>query len=243
MKLIPLIFLLLALAACEKTLDDPEEIVAQSVAAHGFDQLNGRRISFTFRDKSYELLRDSTEYTYKRSFSDSLGEVTDVLVNSTDFTRFINGKEVPVAEEWANKYSNSVNSVHYFFQLPLGLTDGAAIKKFRGMTTIGGQAYYEVQVTFNEEGGGEDFEDVFLYWFNKETLLIDYLAYSYLTDGGGVRFREAINKQTLNGMVFQDYINYKPEKKSESLANLKTLFEAGKLIELSRIENEAIRID
>ena len=82
-----------------------------------------------------------------------------------------------------------------------------------------------LKVTFKEEGGGEDFQDEYRYWINQKNHEIDYLAYNYLTDGGGTRFRRAINKRKIVGIFFQDYVNYKPFQKFEQLDSLPSLFE------------------
>jgi hypothetical protein len=52
--------------------------------------------------------------------------------------------------------------------------------------------YDVVGVTFGQDGGGKDFDDEFHYWINKQTHKVDYLAYSYRTNDGGVRFRTAL---------------------------------------------------
>jgi hypothetical protein len=122
------------------------------------------------------------------------------------------------------------------------LQDPAAMKSYEGLTTINGKDYYTIKVTFKQDGGGEDFDDEFFYWFHKESFLLDYLAYNYTTEGGGVRFRQAYNRQTIDGFVFQDYVNYKPSDKATPLDLLPELFQDGKLIELSRIENAEIKI-
>ena len=81
------------------------------------------------------------------------------------------------------------------FQLPFGLNDPAVIKEYLGQKVINQQLYEKVKVTFLQENGGKDFEDVFVYWIHAESKTVDFLAYSYLTDGGGVRFRQAINRR------------------------------------------------
>jgi hypothetical protein len=68
------------------------------------------------------------------------------------------------------------------------------------------------------------------------------LAYNYITDGGGVRFRSAINKRRVNGLLVQDYINYAPLNKKILLSSLITEFEKGALIERSRIINSDITL-
>ncbi len=176
-------------------------------------------------------------YTYTRSFQDSVGVVYDVLINSNDFKRTVDDYDVVLTEEWKKRYGNSVNSVLYFFQIPYVLNDPAARKFYLGEVMINGKSYHIIKVTFNEEDGGKDFEDEFRYWINQETKLVDYLAYNYLTDGGGTRFRQAINRREVDGLVVQDYINYKANEKFPLLDDLPRLFEKDSLIELSRIIN------
>lgn len=219
---------------------DPQAIVDKAIEVHG--SFMDKQVSFTFRDREYSVRRSAGGYTYTRSWQDdSLGFVQDVLVNSRLFHRLVDGDTVAVTEEWAAKYSESVNSVLYFFQLPYVLNDAAAIKKYVGACTIKDEPYLQVQVTFNPEGGGKDHEDVFMYWFHRERGTLDFLAYSYLTEGGGVRFREAINRKEMGGLLIQDYVNYKADKTAR-LEDLPALFESGKLENLSLIVNERVRV-
>ena len=220
---------------------DPQEVIDSSIQAHGMNLLN-KKVSFDFRDKVYSVTRKKGTFVYTRHWQDdSLGHVEDVLINSSEFTRFINDDIVGLSAEWVKKYANSVNSVLYFTQVPLVLNDHGAIKKFLGEVEMKGQKYIGVQVTFQEDGGGEDHEDVFIYWIHSENRTVDFFAYSYLTNGGGIRFREAINRREIKGIIFQDYINYKAETVT-SLASLPKLFERGELNELSIIENENIKV-
>ena len=62
----------------------------------------------------------------------------------------------------SDSYSASVNSVHYFAVLPYGLDGKAVNKTYVNKVDIKGKSYHKIKVTFNEEGGGEDFEDVFM---------------------------------------------------------------------------------
>ncbi|MEQ8812483.1 MAG: DUF6503 family protein, partial [Imperialibacter sp.] len=94
--------------------------------------------------------------------------------------------------------------------------------------------------TFQQEGGGKDFEDVFIYWFDKDSYQLDYLAYYYNTDETGIRFREAYNRQTVDGILFQDYINYAPIDSTITVHQTDDQLEKGLLKELSRIENEKL---
>ena len=135
-----------------------------------------------------------------------------------------------------------VNSVVYFALLPYGLNDQAVNKIYVGQSTIKDEVYHKIKVTFNQEGGGEDFQDVFIYWVGEDDHKVDYLAYSYETDGGGIRFREAYNERVINGVRFVDYVNYKP-KDIQDLEVLDQEFEKGNLEELSKIELTDIKVN
>ena len=218
-----------------------QEIVDKAIEAHGGKAYENAAFEFDFRGRHYTSRRLKDRYIYTRSFQDSTGQVTDILVNSSQLTRTINGDTVPLSAEWQSRYGNSVNSVLYFIQLPYGLNDPAVNKKYLGETTIKGKPYHEVEITFDQQGGGKDYEDVFVYWFNKETNLMDYFAYYYNTDETGIRFREAYNQQKVGGIIFQEYVNYAPIDSTTTVYQQAKLFENGGLEELSRIENENLQ--
>ena len=219
-----------------------QEVIDQAIIAHGQHLFENATLSFLFRDKQYSARRSDAEYIYTRSFKNGSALIEDMLINSTDFSRKKNGVSIEIEKEWAEKYSRSINSVLYFFQLPYLLNDLAVKKIDQGMKQIKGENYYQIKVSFQIENGGEDFEDEYLYWIDVNTFEIDYLAYNYITDGGGVRFRSAINKRRVNGLLVQDYINYAPLNKKIPLSSLITEFEKGALIERSRIINSDITL-
>lgn len=227
------IILVLLNIGCSSS-QDPQYIIDQAILAHGGKAYDPSSIAFTFRDRQYTATRNGGQFTYTRSFADSTGQIKDVL-NNDGFTRYINDEAVSLSEEWKGRYSASVNSVIYFALLPYGLNDAAVHKTYIKEEMVKGQPYNVIKVTFQEEGGGEDFEDVFYYWIHQKNRTMDYLAYSYdERDGKGIRFREAINPRTVQGIRMQDYINYKPDE-IVPLDELVPLYEAGNLKELSRI--------
>ena len=219
-----------------------QEVIDQAIIAHGQHLFENATLSFLFRDKQYSSKRSDTAYIYTRSFKDGSALIEDILINSTHFSRKKNGASIEVSKEWAGKYGRSINSVLYFFQLPYLLNDPAVKKIDQGIRQIKGANYYQIKVSFQIENGGEDFEDEYLYWIDVNTFEVDYLAYNYITDGGGVRFRSAINKRRVNGLLVQDYINYAPLNKKIPLSSLITEFEKGALIERSRIINSDITL-
>lgn len=248
-----IVFLLLitfSLTSCiesktQKTEEVPiaQRVVDESIAFHGMEKLDDSDFSLTFRKMQYTYSLHNGVFEYTRNQIDSLGRtVLDILKNE-GLTRLIESDTTQLEEEKRAAFARSVNSVIYFFRLPFGLNDPAAKKTYQGETEIEGKTYHEVRVTFEQEGGGEDFDDVFLYWFDKEDYSMDFMAYLYHTDGGGLRFRKAINSRRVNGMLIQDYINYKPADESIDINTIDELFNAGELIELSRIINEDVVIN
>ncbi len=236
-------FLLLLIIACGqepgKTLS-AHEIVDRAIDSCGGKLYRKSTIGFEFRDRTYEMENVSNKRVLKRITTSDSAVIVDIK-KTDSFQRLINNRPANLADSLARKYGNSVNSVHYFAYLPYGLNDAAVNKKLLGETKIGDNKYYKMQVSFDKQGGGDDFEDVYIYWFNKETFKPDYLAYEFHVDGGGMRFREAYNERVVNGIRFVDYNNFKP-KEEVALSTLDSLFKTGNLELLSKIELKNIRV-
>jgi hypothetical protein len=218
-----------------------QEIIDKAIEISCQGKCDDAVIEFMFRDKKYRSSRNGGFYKLERIKMDSLDEIHDVVSNK-GLMRFVNKMQVTVPDSLANGISDGVNSVHYFTQLPYGLNAAAVTKKLLGEDSIKGTDYYEIKVTFSEDGGGTDFDDSFVYWINKETFTLDYLAYKYATNGGGVRFREAYNPRVIEKIRFVDYNNFKPESKEVDLADLDQLFVEGNLKLLSKIENKNVKV-
>ncbi|MTI21801.1 hypothetical protein E1176_12285 [Fulvivirga sp. RKSG066] len=236
-----LLFALL-LSACNLETEDPQEIVDAAMKTAGSENINNTEIEFIFRDTEYGAQHTDGKFEYVRIFKNDNSDLVRDEYTNDGFTREINGQAVSVADTMATKYSNSINSVIYFALLPYGLNDDAVNKIYLGEKEIDGKMYHKVEVNFDEEGGGEDFEDVFIYWVNKESKKVDYLAYEYHTEGGGMRFRVAYNERLINEIRFVDYINYKPKEKIE-LTAIDDAFMNDGLEELSRIKLENIKVN
>ncbi|WP_149274669.1 DUF6503 family protein [Pareuzebyella sediminis] len=215
-----------------------DSVVNEAIEAHGGERYHNAFYSFEFRKKKYTFRNNNGNFKYTVTSSERGTQITDIL-NSGTFKRFVNDTEVALSKKDVTKYSEALNSVIYFALLPYKLNDKAVNKTYIGKTSIKGENYDMVGVNFDRIGGGNDHNDEFLYWFNTETHTMDYLAYSYETNGGGVRFRSAYKPRTIDGIRFQDYINYEASL-GTPLHELSELFENGKLKELSRIETENI---
>jgi len=235
-------FTFIFFASCQTPLTPtPEEIIAKSVEAYGFDS-DRFEISFDFREYHYFLKRNGASFTYTRQTIKNDQVIFDRMSSEEPLKRKVNDTLISLQDSLQNLYSNSLNSVMYFFQLPKPLQDPAVKAELLNPSTINGQTYWTIKITFNQEGGGEDFQDEYRYWISQEDYKIAYLAYNYLTDGGGTRFRKAQNAREINGIGIQDYVNYKPYQKFISLDSLPQLFEKDSLIEVSLIENKNIKV-
>jgi len=243
MKLLSILLLTVSIVSCKQR-EIPltaQAIVNEAIANSCNGNCDHAIIDFTFRDRCYVSKRDGGNYQYERITTDSTGITHDILTNN-GFLRYKNDTLVKVPDSMVTRYSNSINSVHYFAQLPYGLNAPAARKELVGEVIIRGETYFEISVIFVEESGGKDFEDEFVYWIHKENYTMDYFAYSYATDGGGIRFREAYNTRIVNGIRFADYNNFKPRSSEVALTDLDSLFEMGELNLLSKIETESVGV-
>ena len=217
-----------------------QHIVNKSIETSGGKNYANFSMEFDFRKRHYISTLNNGNFEYSRITTDSVTTIIDAYGNAKPFSRTKNNSVESVLDSRIPRIENSINSVNYFVLLPYGLNDAAVNKTLLEGTTINGQAYYKIKVTFNQEGGGEDFEDVYIYWVNKATYKIDFLAYSFHVNGGGMRFREAFNERYVNGIRFVDYNNYKPSVKDARVEQLDRLFEKGQLKLLSKIETENV---
>ncbi|WP_298790231.1 DUF6503 family protein [uncultured Allomuricauda sp.] len=218
-----------------------QEIVNKSIEVSGGKQYANKGSSFEFRNRKYISQNVDGKKVFKRILVMDSVTILDIKTNSA-FQRFMNDTLVHLPDSISTRYANSVNSVHYFARLPYGLNDNAVNKELLGEETVKGKEYYKVKVTFDQVGGGDDFDDTYVYWFNKETYKPDYLAYDFHVNGGGQRFREAYNERYVDGIRFVDYNNYKPKTKGSDIMEIGQLFEKDELDLLSKIELSKIHV-
>jgi len=241
MHYLSIIFSALLIFSCQKE-PTANEIILKAIEAHGGEKVYSSQFSFDFRDKHYIGNYSNGNYTLTRQFADTAGNTIKDILTNQHFERTINDTLAVITKEWETKYANSVNSVFYFFRLPFNLNEPAVISTYLGKASIENTNYLKVKITFSETGGGEDFTDQFVYWFNSETFELEYFAYEYATNGGGKRFRKAINQHTVNGWLVSDYINYEPKNLDVDISQYDTYFEEGGLNKLSKIINENIQV-
>lgn len=210
---LPLLIVFIACESDEPLPEAPPEnpaqtIVDQAIAEHGGAVLNHAIVEFDFREFHYTITRDGGMYRYERTFTDSTGAAIHDVLDNEGITRSINGEPVTLTPEETNRIATPLNSVPYFALLPYNLKDPAVQKRVLGEVVLAGEPYDKIEVTFQQAGGGRDFEDRFIYWFHRDHHTMDYLAYAFHVDDGGTRFREAYNVRTIGGVRFADYHNF-----------------------------------
>ncbi len=234
-------------ASAEGAADIPAEsagaaILAKAIETHGGNAYQQANIHFQFRGRDYEGSWNGGSYRFERRFTEDGIDYRDALT-SERFIRLRGGELQSLPDSIATRYANSVNSVWYFALLPFRLQDPAVNAQDLGLVTIFDQTYHKVHVRFSEEGGGDDFEDEYVYWINTKDYYLDYLAYSFREkDGLGLRFRKAFNRRRIEGIIMQDYVNYQADPKTLALFDLDIAFEKDQLDSLSVIELESVKI-
>jgi uncharacterized protein DUF6503 len=216
-----------------------QKIIDKSIEAHGGKLYESAHYTFDFRDTKYSFKHQNARYEYTSDRSKNDRDVHSYLSND-QFIKTINGDTLQLSDKDNIRYGNTLNSVIYFALLPYRLNDPAVIKSYKGTCKISNQAYHAIEVRFTEEKGGTDHEDVYYYWVNQTTNTMDYFAYNFHVNGGGVRFRKAFNARMVDGIRFQDYENYSAEIDTK-LGDLPAIYEKGELKLLSKIELENVK--
>ena len=216
-----------------------QEIVDKAIATHGGGMFINSKISFVFRGQQFFVEQNKTSFKYEREAMQDSDSIKDVYKNGV-FHREINGNVVTMSKKDEVNAISTINSVPYFALLPYKLNDSAVIKEYDGEVTIKGELYEKIKVTFQQEGGGKDYDNVFYYWFHKGNATMDYFGYT--TNGN--RFRAAYNLRVVNSIRFADYVNYNSSALMEpDLEDYDKLYENDELTELSIIELEDIKVE
>ena len=216
-----------------------QKVIDEAIETHGGKLYANAHYGFKFRDTKYTFKHKNARYEYTSDRSKNDRDVHYYL-NNDQFVKTINGDTLKLSDKDIIRNGNSLNSVIYFALLPYRLNDPAVIKSYKGTTKIKDQAYHIVEVRFTEEKGGTDHEDIYYYWINQKTKTMDYLAYNFHVNGGGVRFRSAYNARMVEGIRFQDYENYSAAINTD-LGELPGMYERGELKLLSKIELEGVQ--
>ncbi|NNE71265.1 MAG: hypothetical protein HKN29_13000 [Rhodothermales bacterium] len=221
-----------------------QSVVESAIAWQNGTVLNKAEMTFNFRERHFRVYRNDGLFEYERIYVDTLGNNVREVLSNDGLIREVEGQVVELTQDQYESAETGVNSVVYFALLPLPLTDPAARKELIGTAELNGRTYNKVEVTFVPEGGGRDYDDRFIYWFDAETGALDYLAYWFHVNDGGARFREAYNVREIEGVRIADYYNYKAEGVTiDTVERFDSLHAAGatELVSEVNLENVSIR--
>ena len=218
----------------------PEYIIQKAIENSGKAKVFDHKISYKFRDKTY--ISEGNCGQFKMIRIDSSKQIKDVYYKN-ELKRTVDGKAVQLPDSTATRIKSSINSVNYFVHLPYRLEDAAVQAQRLLNDTIDGKAYYQLEVKFKEKGGGKDFQDVYRYWFDQNNYSMDYLAYTFLDNGGGMRFRAKRFEKRNNDVVFQDYNNFKPTSDTLQIDRLSTAYQKNQLKKVSEIIIKSVSVN
>jgi len=197
---------------------------------------------FEFRGDPFRVVYADGEFRFERRTVGPGGEDVVDRMDNDGTSRLVDGTPVTLTPAETASVETAVNSVVYFAFLPWRLQDPAVRLRDLGTAPLGGVTYRKIEVTFEADGGGRDWEDRFVYWFHPETGTLDYLAYHFHTGEGGTRFRRAVNRREEGGLLVQDYENYTSTRDLDDVADFDELYEAGELRRVSLVELDRLRI-
>ena len=144
--------------SCYSEHSKEKQIIEKSVQVYGWNQKEFS-IVFDFRDYRYKLTRKPDFFSYQRSTFKKGVLVRDIMTSNSKLKRYLDENPFILSDSLTDIYSNSLNSVMYFFQLPRPLNDPAVIANYNGEKTISNKVYWTLKVKFQEKDGGKDFQD------------------------------------------------------------------------------------
>ena len=134
-------------------------------------------LTWDFRGVPFEVIRYDGQFRYQRTVEDSLGTpVVEVMQNEGSWIE-VAGEDRDVDAQARARLETAVNSVVYFGFLPFRLDDPPVRAADLGIREVAGEPYRKIEITFEQAGGGPDWEDRFIYWFHDADGTLDYLAY------------------------------------------------------------------
>jgi hypothetical protein len=220
--------------------DPARELVRESIRVHGGERFERIELEFDFRDRRFLVRRDDGRFRYERHYTAEDGASVVEWMDNDGTGRMVDGAETVLDEAERARVETAVNSVVYFGFLPFRLLDPAVRLRELETAEVEGRPYRRIEVTFDPAGGGVDWEDRFVYWFHRDDHTLDYLAYRYHRDGGGTRFRRAVNRREVGGLLLQDYENYTADSMIDDIARYHRFFEEDRLRLLSMVELENV---
>ncbi|CAN5476623.1 hypothetical protein BH23BAC4_BH23BAC4_09280 [soil metagenome] len=234
----------LAVSACDRSEQRAQQVVDRAINVHGGDAFERSTVSFVFRGDMFEIRNSPAgDWHVIQTTVDSLGTLRYVL-HAQGVRAERDGEQVTLSAEESHALETTLNSVSYFALLPYRLNDPAAQKRHVRVDTIRAIEYDLVEVTFDQEGGGRDWEDRFLYWFARDFGTLDFMAYEFQTGDGGTRFRAATNPRRVGPLLITDHVNYTADREGQRarLEEYAHLYEHGAVEYVSNVNLAEVQV-
>lgn len=249
MRQILLILIFVSFLSCEdeekrqtvQEAQEIEEIIEKTIEVAGGENYKKATISFNFRENTYKSERNGLEFSLEKQSTEGLDSIRDMVSNS-GFQRYVNDSLRIIPDSLLVRLNKEIKTVHYFAHLPYGLDNRGLNKELLEEARIEGEPYYQLKMSFGQRASGVAGHDEFLYWIHKEDFTLDYLAYKFVEEEEGIRFRAAFNPRVINGIRFVDYRNYTFRNSETGLSELDELYENDKLELLSTIETKILEV-
>lgn len=219
-----------------------EEIIEKTIKLAGGEKYTRATITFNFRDHNYKTKRRGMEFSLERQYISASDSIREVVSNS-GFQRYVNDSIRIIPDSLVTRFNKEIKTVNYFAHLPYGMDNRGLVKDLLGETLIKGEPYFQLKMTFGQGESGMTGHDEFMYWIHKEDYTLDYLAYKFVEDEEGLRFRAAYNPRVIEGIRFVDYKNYTFSNTNIILSELDELYEADQLKLLSTIETKILEVE
>ncbi len=166
-----------------------------------------------------------------------------LLVRSTDqeLTVRRDGRPEPVTADKEQSFRDWAMARVYFCFLPFRLNDLSVMKQDLGPVDWDGRRLHKVKVTF-QTGTSTDAGDQYMYWFDPETARLEYFAYSYDDNGGGLRFRRAVRHRRIGGLLFFDQENLGADGPGLSVDAIDAAYVRDSMRHVSTVRLEKIQV-
>ncbi|HVR29073.1 MAG TPA: DUF6503 family protein [Thermoanaerobaculia bacterium] len=172
-----------------------------------------------------------------------------VRATNDSVERWEGGRQVPVPPEEEARRRRFVSARVYFVFLPYRLNDPGVWKQDLGIVDWEGRPLHRVRVQFAARAPGGDLgsetgqtSDEYMYWFDPETGEVVYFAYDFVGEPSGLRFRRAINRRRVGGILFFDQENLGRDGDGLDVGQVDPRFVAERLKPISVVELRNIEV-
>lgn len=220
------------------------EIVDRAIAHHGGETYRAITTELDVCSKSgcfHVLSRaDGDRFDYTVS-GRAAGASRAVSSSGGELSVHLDGVAANLPADQQQRYRDWAMARIYFCFLPYRLNDPGVYKQDLGLVSWDNRRLHRVKVTF-EPGSSTDASDEYMYWFDPETGRLEYFAYTYDDNGGGLRFRRAVGHRRIGGILFFDQENLGVEGPDLSVDAIDEAYVRGTLRSISTVRLENIEV-